>query len=61
MLVTRPSGCSLMRGPFALFLNGALGKIIHTWGSTLTRTAQRQHSAQILSDMDSFFASSSLL
>lgn len=61
ILVTRPSGCPLMRGPFALSMNGALGKIMHTWGSLLTWTAQRQHAAQILGGMDSFFASSSFL
>jgi hypothetical protein len=61
ILVTRPGGCSLMRGPFALTMNGALGKILHSWGSTLTWTVQRQHAAQILGGVDSFFASSSFL
>jgi hypothetical protein len=48
ILVTRPGGCSLLRGPFALVMNVALGKILHSWGSALTWIAQRQHPAQIL-------------
>jgi hypothetical protein len=35
-LVTKPTGCGLMQGPFALSLNGALRKILNTWGSRLT-------------------------
>ena len=61
ILVNRPSGCSMMRGPFALSMNGAMGKILHTWGSTLTWTTQRQHAVHILSGMYSFFASSAFL
>ena len=38
LLVLRPSVCSLMKALFALFLNGALRKIIETWGSRLTWT-----------------------
>ena len=30
ILVTRPGGCSLLHGPFALSLNGALHKILNT-------------------------------
>ncbi len=30
IMVTRPSGYSLMRGPFALSMNGALRKILHS-------------------------------
>jgi hypothetical protein len=36
ILVTRPGGCSLLQGSFALSLNGALHKILNTWGSRLT-------------------------
>ena len=61
LLVLRPSGCSLMSGPFALSLNGALRKILETWGSRLTWTAQRQHAAQIIGGMESFFSSASIL
>ena len=60
-LVMRPSGCSLMAGPFALSLNGALRKLIFTWGARLTWTAQRQHAAQILTGMNSFFANAAFL
>jgi hypothetical protein len=60
-LVMRPTGCSIMSGPFALSLNGALRKILHIWGSRLTWTAQRQHAAQILIGMDSFYANASFL
>jgi hypothetical protein len=35
-LVTRPGGCVLLQGPFALSINGALHKILNTWGSRLT-------------------------
>ncbi len=61
ILVSRPGGCSLLRGPFALSLNGALHKILNMWGSRLTLTAQREHAAQIVSAMDSFYASSHFL
>ena len=60
-LVMRPNGCTLMSGPFALSLNGALRKLLFTWGARLTWTAQRQHAAQILIGMDSFFANASFL
>jgi hypothetical protein len=33
ILVTRPGGCALLQGPFALSINGALLKILNTWGS----------------------------
>jgi hypothetical protein len=35
ILVTRPGGCVLLQGPFALSINGALQKILNTWGSRL--------------------------
>jgi hypothetical protein len=53
-LVSKPAGCGLMQGPFALSINGALRKIIHTWGSRLTWTAQREHAAQIVGGIESF-------
>ena len=43
ILVTMLVGCSLLQGPFALFINGALHKILSTWGSRLTWVAQREH------------------
>ena len=57
ILVTRPGGCTLLQGPFALSINGALLKILNTWGSRLTWTAQREHAAQIVGSMDAFYAS----
>jgi hypothetical protein len=39
IMVTRPGGCALLQGPFALSINGALLKILNTWGSRLTWTA----------------------
>jgi hypothetical protein len=53
-LVTRPGGCVLLQGPFGLSINGALHKILNTWGSRLTWTAQRQHAAQIIGSMETF-------
>ena len=61
ILVARLGGCSLLQGPFALSLNRALHKILDTWGSRLTWTAQREHAAQIVSAMDSFYASAHFL
>jgi len=60
-LVMRPNGCSIMSGPFDVSLNGALRKLLFTWGARLTWTAQRQHAAQILNGMESFFANASFL
>ena len=57
LLVLRPNGCLLMKGPFALSMNGALRKILETWGTRLTWTVQRQHATQIISDMEAFFSS----
>jgi hypothetical protein len=59
--VMRPNGCTLMSGQFALSLYGALKKLLFTWGARLTWTAQRQHVAQILNGMDSFFANATFL
>ena len=58
-LVSKPAGCSLLQGPFALSINNALRKILHTWGSRLTWTAQREHAAQIVAGMVAFKASDS--
>ena len=57
ILSTRPGGCALLHGPFALSINGALLMILNTWGSRLTWTAQREHAAQIVGSMDVFYAS----
>jgi hypothetical protein len=50
------AGCELMHGPFALSFNGALRKILNTWGSRLTWTTQREHTAQILGGMEAFLS-----
>jgi hypothetical protein len=61
LLVLRPSGCPLMKVPFALSMNGVLRKILDSWGSRLTWTVQRQHAAQLISGMEAFHASASFL
>jgi hypothetical protein len=50
-----------MKGPFALSMNGALRKILETWGSRLTWTVQRQQAAQIISGMEAFHSSAFFL
>ena len=54
ILVTKPEGCSLLCGPFALTHTGALQKILRTWGARITWTAQREHAGQILRGMQAF-------
>ena len=61
ILVTGQGGCSLLQGPFALSINGALHKILNTWGSRLTWTAQREHVAQIVGAMDAFYVGAHFL
>ncbi len=39
IVVTKPEGCSLLQGPFALTHSRALHKILITWSSCLTWTA----------------------
>ena len=60
-LVTKPAGCGLLQGPFAMSINGALRKILNTWGARLTWTAQRAHAAQIVGGMGSFLASAAFV
>jgi hypothetical protein len=60
-LVTRPGGCPLMRGPFALSHMGALKKTLHTWRACLTWTTQREFVAQIVRSVDSFHACTAFL
>ena len=59
IVVTRPEGCALLRGPFALTLSGALHKILRSWGSCLTWTAQREHAWQIVRGLQAFYDSAS--
>ena len=51
----------LLQGAFALSVNGALHKILNTWGSRLTWTARKEHAAQIVGAMDAFSAGAHLL
>ena len=57
MLVTKPEGCSLLRGSFALTHTRALHKIMRSWGTRLTWTTQREHANQIFRGMQSFYDS----
>ena len=52
IMVTKPEGCSLLRGP--LTHTGALKKILRTWGARITWTAQREHAGRILRGMQAF-------
>ena len=54
ILVTKPEGCFLLRGPFALTHSGALKKILGTWGARITWTTQREHVGQILRGLHAF-------
>jgi hypothetical protein len=54
ILVTKPEGYSLLRGPFALTHTGALTKILRTWGARIIWTAQREHAGQILRGLQAF-------
>ena len=55
ILVTKPEGCSIKRGPFALTHSGALMKIMGTWGARITWTAQREDASRILRGLHAFF------
>ena len=60
IVVTRPEGCSLLRGPFALTHAGALHKILRSWGSSLTWATQREHAGQIVRGLHAFYDSAAL-
>ena len=58
ILVTKPEGCSLIHGPFALTQSGALHKIMmRTWRARLTWTAHREHANQFVRGMQSLYDS----
>jgi hypothetical protein len=61
IVVTKPSGCSLMKGPFALSMKGAIRRILNAWGARVTWTAQRQHATHALHNMESFYSCASFL
>jgi hypothetical protein len=55
ILVTKPEGCSLLRGPFVLTHTGALKKITRTWGGRITWTTHhREHASQIMRGLQAF-------
>ena len=61
ILVTKPEGCVLLKGPFALTHTGALHKILRIWGSRLTWIAQREHANQLVRAMHAFYDSSAFV
>jgi hypothetical protein len=61
IVVTRPEGCPLLQGPFALTHSGALHKILRSWGSSLTWTAHREHSSQIVRGLHAFYDSTAFV
>ncbi len=61
IVVTRPEGCSLLQGPFALTHSGALHKILRCWGSRITWTARRKHASQIVRGLQAFYDSASFV
>ena len=60
-MVTRPEGCSLLQGPFALTPSGALYKILLCWGSCLTWTTRRDHVSQIVRGLQAFYDSTAFV
>jgi hypothetical protein len=61
IVVTRPEGCSLLQDAFALTHSGALHKILRSWGSTLTWTAQHEHASQIVRGLQSLYDSTAFV
>ena len=61
LVVTRPSGCRLLRGPFAQTQASAMGTILTRWGARLTWVVQREFSAQILRALDSSQAAAAFI
>jgi hypothetical protein len=61
IMVTKPEGCSLLRGSFALTHSGALHKILRYWGSRLTWTALREHAGQIVRGLQAFYDSAAFV
>ena len=47
ILVTKPKGCSLLHGPFALTHTGAMQNMFGTRGSRLTWTTQRDYANEL--------------
>jgi hypothetical protein len=61
IVVPRPKGCPLLRGPFALTHSGALHKILKWWDSCLTWTAQREHASLLVRGMQAFYDSTTFV
>ena len=61
LVVTRPSGCRLLKGPFAQTQASAMGTILTRWGARLTWVVQREFSAQILRALDSSQAAAAFI
>ena len=47
-LVSRPSGCKLLKGPYKQTYRQALTTIRRRWGARITWILRREHAAQIL-------------
>ena len=56
-MVTRPEGCPLLQGYFALTHYGVLHKILRLWGPSLTWTGQREHASTIVRGLHAFYDS----
>jgi len=56
IMVTKPEGCYLLKGSFALTHTGALHNILRTRGARIiTWTTQREHAGQIVRGMHAFY------
>ena len=47
--VLHPSGCWLLRGPFAMSRDGAVAFILRSWGARLTWVIERGHALNVVS------------
>jgi len=61
IILTKPEGCFLLQGPFALTHTGALHKILRMWGSCLTWATQREQASQFVRDMQALYDSTVLV
>jgi hypothetical protein len=61
ILVPKPDGCSLLQGPFPLTYSGSRHKILRTWGSRLTWSAQREHAGQLVKGIQFFYDSDAFI
>ncbi len=61
ILIAKPEGYSLLRGPFALTHYGALHKIMRSLGTRLTWIAQREHASQVFRRIHSLYDAATFL